>query len=315
MLLMPALLGLSFGRSLRHAPSRFSHAALAAYYRRQRPLDVVWFGAASVWLGILVVAPAGAGGSAGTAYLQFALGMLVIGNAANQLWIQRVIVRQLEEPNAAVDAPGPVIVTIDDGGYFIAAQRDIDLAIGIKNAGPVVMINASLMLMTLLLIGWILVRLGALGSVAIALSSLVIVALWLCLRVLLMDLAIDTWPGTATPERLRRTYVYYVQMFEQWVVHGVLLSLMLAMFLAPVASMLGYVPLASASFALWSLLCIGFATAWNKLVYPAGRAATALPLPMGVNRYSAQHPTWAYFVTTIHVGMVMCLVAGILAMN
>ena len=315
MLLMPAMLGLSYGRSLRQAPSRFSHAALAAYYRRQTPLDVVWFGAASVWLGILVVAPAGAGGSVGTAYLQFALGMLVIGNAANQLWIQRVIVRQLEEPNAAVDVPGPAMVTIDDGGYFIATGCDIDLAMRIKSADLMVMINAGLMFMTVLLIGWILVRLGALGSVAIALSSLVIVALWLCLRVLLMDLAIDTWPGTATPERLRRTYVYYVQMFEQWVVHGVLLSLMLAMFLAPVAGMLGYVPLASASFSVWSLLCIGFAIAWNKMVYPAGRAATALPLPMGVNRYSAQHQTWAYFVTTIHVGMVICLVAGILAMN
>ncbi len=140
---------------------------------------------------------------------------------------------------------------------------------------------------------------------------LVLAALWLSLQVLVMD----TRPGRATIPRLRRTYIYYVQVFEQWVIPAILVGLMIVMVVGPLASLKAYVPATVASFAVWSVLCILFAIGWSKLLYDKGRVPTALLFLMQVNHYSASHPAWAYFVTVIHIGMALCLASSIIAMN
>ena len=144
---------------------------------------------------------------------------------------------------------------------------------------------------------------------------LVLAGFWLSLQVLVMDLAMDTCPGRATIPRLRRTYIYYVQVFEQWVIPAILVGLMIVMVVGSLASLKAYVPATVASFAVWSVLCVHFAIGWNKLLYDKDRVPTALPFPMQVSRYSASHPTWAYFVTIIHIGMALCLASSIVAMN
>ena len=121
--------------------------------------------------------------------------------------------------------------------------------------------------------------------------------------------------GSCDYPRLRRTYIYYVQVFEQWVIPAILVGLMIVMVVGSLASLKAYVPATVASFAVWSVLCVHFAIGWNKLLYDKDRVPTALPFSMQVSRYSAGHPVWAYFVTIIHIGKALCLASSIVAMN
>ena len=316
-LLMPGLMCLSVSRSLRIAPSRFSHVAIFNFFRTQRLVNAAWLVIACIWYVRWVSTFGELANLSDIRYLMISVGVLLIFTTTGQQWTHWVLVPELGDSRASVDAEEEVLVQIDGEGYFQSSYRDPDLSLAIApgRVSGAIAIHASLSIFALTLLCILAEALGAFADIAILIFLLVLAGLWLSLQVLVMDLSMDTWPGAATIPRLRRTTIYYVQVFEQWVIPAILVGLIIVMVLGPVASFKAYVPGAVASFAVWGVLCILFAAGWNKLLYDKGRVPTALPFPMQVNRYSANHPAWAYFVTIIHIGMVLCLALGIVVMN
>ena len=146
-------------------------------------------------------------------------------------------------------------------------------------------------------------------------QQVVLCGLWLSFGVFIVDAILDVWFGAATPARMRRAYLYYVQIFEQWKNWGVLLAFFIVVVIAPAAYFSALVPAAAVAFAAWLGVCLLFATFWNQILYPAGSVTNKLPLPMVNNRYSATDPTWAYFFQAIHLVMAVSLGVGVLGMN
>ena len=52
----------------------------------------------------------------------------------------------------------------------------------------------------------------------------------------------------------------------------------------------------------------------NHGLVRAGVVERKLPLPMAKNDYGADRPTWALFLTAVHVGMALCLAAGVVSL-
>ncbi len=316
-LLMPGLMCLSISRALRVAPSRFSHVAIFNYFRTQRLVNAAWLVIACIWYVRWVLNFGDLATLSDIRYLMIAVGVLLIATTAAQQWTHWILVPELGDSRANVDVEEEALVHIDSEGYFQSFHRDPDptLAVAPRRVRGVLAIQASLSVFALTLLFFLVGPLDPFAEISTFIYLLVLAGLWLSLQVLVMDLAMDTWPGRATIPRLRRTYIYYVQVFEQWVIPAILVGLMIVMVVGPLASLKAYVPATVASFAVWNVLCVLFAVGWNKLLYDKGRVATALPFPMQVNRYSASHPAWAYFVTIIHIGMALCLALSIVAMN
>src|SRR5262249_16386319 len=129
------------------------------------------------------------------------------------------------------------------------------------------------------------------------------------------DLMHDVWPGTTSGAALRRAFMYYVYLFEQWrnwVVPGVLLAVMILSIALVVQGTVAWLFL---GFPVWSVGCIGFATLWPALLQRRGRVRQRLPVPLCKNSYSAADPLWAHFVTVMHIVMVLCLIADVVTLN
>jgi hypothetical protein len=310
--LMPALFGLSLSRSLRNSPSRFSCVTLYMVLRRLRLLDALWLTAALSWLAYSASVFASAGGPL---TLHYVVATVLIASVLTQLWTQLVLVRQLGAIDERYSAPGQVVIALAADGYFECRGRKTDRSLRCAGAAHGIVIHATLSVLVLAVLAMLAGQLGAFDNVVVATKLTVLVGFWFALRVLLMDLSLDTWPGTAGRARLRRTCQYYVQIFEQWVVISVLVGLTVVMLVAPIGVVMGYLPPISASFAVWAGLSIVYAVAWNTLLFKRGRVASFLPFPMQKNRYSGTRPLWAYFVTVLHIGMVVCLIVSLMVMQ
>lgn len=309
LVLMPAVVGRSMARALYLAPSSFSHVALSTYFRRQRLTDALWLAFAIAWFGYTVMQP----GSAAP-LTQVAISVLLAGSIGSFLWMHGILRPELARAVSNGVGSATAVAPVNTAGDFERRHNMVDPALAIDAARRMAVIHGTLGTFAMLIVLAIAAQTHAFPDPGELLAMTVVTGLWLSLRVLVMDLAMDTWPGAGSEARLRRAFVYYVQMFEQWVVRGVLVSIMIVMVLAPVAALLGYVPLITASFAVCAILYMVVATVWNKF-YAAERVTSPLALPMQANRYSARHGVWAYAVTIMHFGMLCCLVAGIAAVN
>ncbi len=316
MLLGQCMLGLSFSRCLWNTPGRFTHQAMSGYFETQRGVDVLWFVGAGVWL-LLIGIPANDPEALVDAQsLHVALMCLWLLAAGIQFWMQWSVAAKVRRCSMVGELFGAEDVTkIDEHGYYATDSRDLDPDMAISGARVGVAVFGVLTAAALLFVVILSWSLGASSNVSTLVAHGVLCGLWLSARVFIMDLAVDVWPGRATPGRMRRAYLYYVLIFEQWKIAGVLVAFLIVMVVAPLATLAGVVPVATSSFALWIGSCLIFATCWNKVAYPAGRVPTTLPLPVAVNRYSAHHRIWAYFFACIHAVMLACLLAGIVALN
>jgi hypothetical protein len=125
----------------------------------------------------------------------------------------------------------------------------------------------------------------------------------------------DVWPGTTSRAALQRAFMYYVYLFEQWRNWAIPGALLVVMILSIALVAQGTVPWLFLGFPVWSVGCLGFATLWNALLHRRGRVWQRLPVPLCKNFYSSVDPLWAHFVTVMHIGMVLCLIADVVALN
>jgi len=116
----------SIGRSLKYAPSRFSHIAIVNYFRAQRLLDVAWLGLAVLWFAYSSSTTIGLGTVAEAQYLAMAVMVLLVCTAAGQVWTHRVMTRELGQTWSSTDDAENAAVQIDEQGYFQSAGRDVD---------------------------------------------------------------------------------------------------------------------------------------------------------------------------------------------
>jgi hypothetical protein len=139
--------------------------------------------------------------------------------------------------------------------------------------------------------------------------------LYVALAVVGGDLMHDVWPGTTSGVTLQRAVTYYVYIFEQWrnwAIPGTLLAVMIGSVALVVKGTVAWLFL---GFPVWSVGCVVFATLWNALLHRRGCVRQRLPVPLSKNSYSAVEPLWAHFVTVMHIGMALCLIADVVVLN
>ena len=88
-----------------------------------------------------------------------------------------------------------------------------------------------------------------------------------------------------------------------------------AMMLAPAAFFFGVVPASAAAFGAWTVCCLVFASFFNGALNRQSIVGGRCPLPVAKNVYSARYPFWTHFFAFIHTVMLICCLAGIIAMN
>lgn len=316
MLLLPATLGLSVIRSLWVAPSHFLNRSLETYFPALIGFDLLWLGGAALWLALGPSPTAELGTVVDGRSLRLAVATLLGLVSVGQAWLHVGVTPRLRTICRSMDPLGNIrVAEIDASGNFRAELEDVDPRAALGQAGTASASYAALTALVVALLILIMAASGAFTRWTILLDQILRIGLWMSLGVIGVDLFMDVWPGTATPTRLRRAYLYYVRIFEYSRNIAVLIAFATVLLLAPVAYFLGVAPLAVVSFPVWIASCIVFATWWNRRLYPAGRVTSTLPLPVARNVYSAQNPTWAYFFTSIHVVMLLCLAAGIMSLR
>ena len=316
MLLLPATLGLSVTRSLRVAPSHFLNRSLETYFPALIGFDLLWLGGAALWLAFGASPVAELDAVVDGRNLRLAVAILLGLVSVGQVWLHTGVTPRLRAISRSMDPLGSLrVAEIDASGNFQAELQDVDPRATLGQAGIASAFYAALTALVAALLILIMAVSGAFTHWTILLDQILRVGLWMSLGVIGVDLFMDVWPGTATPTRLRRAYLYYVRIFEYSRNIAVLIAFATVLLLAPVAYFLGVAPLAVVSFPVWIASCIVFATWWNRRLYPSGRVTSTLPLPVSRNVYSGQNPRWAYFFTSIHVVMVVSLVAEIMSLG
>jgi hypothetical protein len=153
------------------------------------------------------------------------------------------------------------------------------------------------------------------GSPTSPLAGLFVLALYLALAVVGGDLRHDVWPGTTSRAALQRAFTYYVYIFEQWHNWAVPGALLIVIFVSIFLVVKGTVPWLFLGFPMWSVGCVVFAMLWNTLLNRQAGVRQRLPVPLCKNHYSAVDPLWAHFVTVMHIVMMLCLIADVIALN
>jgi len=310
--------GFSFALSLHVAPSLFAVATVEQYYRRTRGFDVVWLIGASVWTGIACGAPTPYWYTSGTAGTLRVLTVLVcLGTIGFQGWAQGVYARTLARivvPLRAQEGSSRLVTVTAGGEMRPVLQASVPRTA--LSAVPVALGGYGVLLACATgLCGAVFASGAPSASWESVLEGLFVLALYLALAVVGGDLRHDVWPGTTSRAALQRGFMYYVYLFEQWrnwVIPGALLVVMLISIAWVVQGTVAWLFL---GFPVWSVGCIGFATLWNALLHRRGRVRQRLPVPLGKNSYNAVEPLWAHFVTVMHIVMVLCLIADVVALN
>jgi hypothetical protein len=312
------LAGFSFARSLHVAPSLFAVATVEQYYRRTRALDVVWLIGASVWTGIACGAPTPdwyTSETAGT--LRGLTALLCLGTIGFQGWAQRGYARVLARivvPLRAQEGHSQLITVTEDGEMRPVLQASVPrtalLAVPVALGGYGVLLACATGLY-----GVVLASGAPSASWESGLEGLFVLALYIALAVVGGDLMHDVWPGTTSGTALLRAFMYYVYLFEQWRNWATPGALLAVIILSIVLVVKGTVAWLFLGFPVWSVGCIGFAILWNALLHRRGRVRQRLPVPLCKNSYSAVDPLWAHFVTVMHIGMVLCLIADVVTLN
>ena len=303
---MPTLLSQSLCRSLTQPTSFFSRAVLAVLYRRQRILDCGWFGGMLIWL--ILSRPA----DVATASIENVLFALLAFNVVTCTLAQLRTHRRMSSVGS--DPTLAYLVVPGEDGRFTFNERQQSPDFAVASLASLCRIHVLVLILNLFVAAGLLYVSRPQPAVAEILTGLSLIAYWLALRVLLTDLVMDTWPGFGSVARLRITAGYYVQMFEQWVVSGVPLVIAFTFLAGPALVLLGISPPLVAGFSVWMLICLVLAQLWNARARKR-TGEVILPTPFAANRYAVSRPGWAYFVTTLHVGMAIFLVSGIVVLN
>ena len=317
LLLFPAMMGLSTTMCLASSPSPYSIVAVHEYVSRTRLLDRLWLVASFAWL--VVAAVRGTGAAAGA---PSPTGFLLLATAAStalvtvavHLWYQVTIGAELTAARERVEQ-GPSVTRENGAGLLVAKRREGDASLSLASAPRGTRLYLVVMALAVGAFVAVSVALGAFGSFARFLQCLLVAGFYCSIGVFFVDLIQDCWPGTTTKERLAIASRYYVQVFEQWVNYGVLISFLIVLVGAPLAWASGYVPFAAIMFPVWIASCLCFATFFNQVLRPRGVVESRLPLPVYVNEYSALRPLWAHFFTVIHIVMWLTLVVGLIAVS
>ncbi len=306
MMFFPIIMGLSTSLCLRSDPSPFSIVSVSEYVGLTLWLDRLWLLGLFGWTAIAVARLSEVEGDADPVLLTGAVLVIAVCLAAAHLWFQSVLATELAEAAVEEVADGP-LTTIDDDGICIAERREYDGEMQFVSAdlGVKIYLTAALAATAVFVVA---TTSGVVGS---APQCLLLAGFYVSLGVILVDLFEDVYPGFTTPERVERASRYYVQIFEQWRNHGVLLGFLTVLIGAPVVYSRGEAPVLVMSFLIWIGSCLCFATFFNQVLYPRGMVSTTLPLPVWVNVYSVTNPLWANFFAVIHLVMAACLIVGI----
>ena len=315
LLLFPAMMGLSTTMCLASSPSPYSIVAVHEYIFRTRLLDRLWLAASFVWLVVAAVQAIPTEGRAPAAFALIAVTALAATvTAAVHLWYQVTIGLELGATLARVEQGAPVTVE-DADGMLVGERRAADESLTLRSARLGSRLYLIVTAVALSAFAAVAVELGAAASFARFLQCLLVAGFYCSIGVFFIDLIQDCWPGTTTKQRLEIASRYYVQVFEQWVNYGVLISFLIVLVGAPLAWGLGYAPVAVIAFPVWIAGCLCFATFFNQVLRPNGIVDSRLPLPVYVNEYSGVRPLWAHFFTVIHIVMWLALVAGLVSVS
>lgn len=309
MALVPAILECAISRALRLRPSYFLAGSLSAYYPAVRGVTLLWFAVAALLL-------VGSGSMAAFPAIAAITGATLVLAAAAVMGVHRKLLPRLQSLSGAMamTAAGDFVQLNEDGCFQVSGTR-LNQGFAISSVRAFFALFLFVAVFSLGLIACLATRLVISGNGPPPSALLVLVGHWISLGVICIDLAQDAVPGATSAATLRRSFLYYVRIFEHQKNLAILLGLAISLFVAPAAYLAGTVPAAAAWFSLWLAACVVFATLWNKVLVPAGTVSNPLPLPMGRNHYSERDPLWAHFLTVIHAIMAACLVAGIYAIN
>lgn len=317
LLLFPGMMGLSTTMCVASSPSPYSIVAVHEYVSRTRTLDRLWLFVAVAWMPVAFAQGAKLSVSSSSAIaLTVGTAVAIAGMVAANRWLHTTLGPELAAAAAKV-SEGGVVTREDTNGTIVALRREREPAGEPPLASAVggVRLYAIVTAVAVVVFAAVSVALGAASSAARLMQCLLVAGFYSSLGVFFVDLIQDVWPGFTTKRRLARASRYYVQIFEQWVNYGVLISFLAVLIGAPLAWMRGYAPAAVISFPVWILGCLCFATFFNQVLNRYGIVESRLPLPVYVNEYSATRALWAHFFTVIHVVMAAGLFAGLVAVS
>jgi len=311
MLLLPTTMGASMALCLMVAPSGFSIVAIDSYLTRTRAVYGLWILIAAGWIALAI---AEEGGSAD--WLTLCCGGAVLASMAALIWERTVLAKAVAIAAAQVRSVGEGgdVLSINEKGAFIGLQRSPGESPAVRSTG-VFWGFAVLTAVVLTLFIAAAVRLGAHQSAERLVQCLLIAAVYFSAGIISVDLSQDVWPGFVSQVALRRSFLWYVLVFEQWRNWIIVAALMAVVAVAPAAYGLNYVSSGFLAFPIWFLACVVVANIHNQILRPMGKVTRRLPLPVMKNEYSAKDPVWALFLTVVHVVMLLGLVAAIVSFN
>jgi hypothetical protein len=318
MLIFQPLMGFSFALSLRHAPSRFVMATVAQYYHRTQIISIVWLLGAAAWIGFTITFGAPHGPHAGAiAALSTLTVLLWVGAVAFQLWAAYVWAPDLTHAvrcTQSQDHGRQIIAVTEEGELLPVIETPVKRTAAMK--APIALVGSGVLLAgATAMIGAALPHLALPVGDEKALFAGFIVALYFSLAMVATNLVHDVWPGTTSPAALQRAFTYYMYLFEQWrnwAIPVFLFGVVILSVYYVVSGILG--PL----FLGFPVLAIGWPLAYvieNARFHYRGGAAPRLSFPLCKNRYSAEDPLWAHVPTASHVGLALCLIADVVALN
>lgn len=243
--------------------------------------------------------------------------LLWAGTVAFQLWAAYVwapaLTHAVRRPQSQ-DYGGQIVAVTEEGELIPVIDTLVEWTAATKP--PIALSGPGMLLAGVTAIGGVVLPHLALpvGDEKAVFAGFV-VALYFSLAMVATNLAHDVWPGATSPAALQRAFTYYVYLFEQWrnwAIPVTLFSVVLLSVYYVVRGILGLL------FLGFPVLAIGWALVYvieHARFHHRGGVAPRFSFPLRKNHYSAEDPLWAHIPTTLHVGLVLCLIADVVALN